>query len=294
MVAVSSPAISRLSTATASSYSSIERMTRPLARENRWPSRSRRELWASDLASLLNVILGGQTSEAIEVDNMLRGLEYLSSFVFEPDPEQPGGRKLTTRHEPHLGVRNWGELLEGIIHGVPSPDPAERPVNAAVTDALVLDKPGTPILPTTIEVCLNPLSITLVWFWSGGELRRDFYQPTTLDQMKRASPYGPAVGLIRKTFLSSDVIITAGEILRDTSTQLTSPSAGPAFADAGKETAALPGRGSAAVLRDQPAETELDRSSQARPTGEREKSQSSSGLPAGRSRHRKQGDPNVE
>lgn len=217
MVAISSPAILRLAAGATTAYYSIERATRLLIAVDRWPHRGRRQLRAGDLASILNAIMGSIT-DAVGTDDLLRGLQYKSSIP--PTAEQ----------EPALGTGNWGQVLERLIEGAPpelhSGVPARKDANFRG------------VMPNTIECCLNPPSILLVWLGPDGATRQriDIYGPSADDTQLR-EPYGPASWLIRKSFMDSNMIVLAGRILRDSSQKRTTPR---------NETAAAPGRATAA------------------------------------------------
>ena len=91
-------------------------------------------------------------------------------------------------------------------------------------------------VPHGIETCLNPLLIILVWDGkTGAPARREFYGPS-FGALPPRYPYGPATLLVRKCFVSSQMITIAGQILRDASAQ----------AIPENETAASPGRVAAA------------------------------------------------
>lgn len=196
MVAISSPVILRISAAATLPYSFVERTTRPLIQHDRFPHRGRQKLLASDMASLLNAILGGQPADAVENDTMLRACEYISSLP--PTAEQ----------RPELGEGNWGELLERLIEKTQSrQDYANEPTDSSIEIKL---------LPHIIEVCLNPLSIVLVWHGpDGGRTRLDFYSAKNSDLANRSRVYGPATLLVRKSFLHPEMIKVASDILRD-------------------------------------------------------------------------------
>lgn len=209
-------------------YATLERMTRPLIRLDRWVSRTRRTLRASDLASVLNAIISLQpTGDSAEADTILRALEYKSTWP------------LTAEQIPAFafGERTWGQLLESLIEH--APPLLDYYLQGATNDVDVGNA-----LPNVIETTFNPLSIALVWLRPDGAARRcDFYGPAA-NNPKPSHPYGTAGLLVRKSFLQPQMIQLAGEILRDSSVS------GPG--NARPETAAsLPG--GAAALRDQPA-----------------------------------------
>ena len=189
-------------------------MTRLLIAADRWPNRSRPGFRPGDLASLTNALMGSVT-DALGTDNLLRSLEY--KCALPPTAEQA----------PALGSGAWGELLERLIANAP-------PELYAGAPATNNDFRG--ILPNIIECSLNPASILLVWLGPDGATRKriEVYAPTAGDMQK--SPYGQASWLIRKSFMNSNMIVLAGQILRD-SLQRTTPR---------NETAAAPGRATAA------------------------------------------------
>lgn len=203
MVAISSAAILRLSAAAAMPYASVERMTRPLIQEDRWPSRKRREMLASDLASLLNAMMGQTPTDAAEANQLLSGLEYKSSWP-------------TTEKTPYFGQSTWGELLEWLIAGAPS-------VADGFEHSRSDEGVNLPALPHIIEACLNPLSIQLIWYATDGlsQQRVDFYGPTRADMIKRYRPYGSANLLAFKSFMRPELIQIASEILQDNSPHTT-------------------------------------------------------------------------
>lgn len=200
MAAVSAPAIQRLAAAAAMPYATVERMTRPLIALDRWPSRARKQLLASDLASLLNAMMGQQTTEAATSDAMLRALEYKSTL---PD---------TTKQAPALGEGTWGDLLERMIRNAPTELYPTLPWTAGMD--------YSSHLPHDIEACLNPLHMVLVWRHglTGAPDRLDYYGPAPGD-LSPHYPYGLATLLIRKCFLHPRMIVIAGHILRDASPQ---------------------------------------------------------------------------
>jgi len=188
-------------------YASLERYTRPLKDKNRWPSRSRRELLASDLGSLLNALIGNQPSDAAETDDLLRALEYASSWPS------------TAPQRPRLGEGTWGEMLDALIENAPSVEEAySRPALP----------PGTEVrmLPNKIHGCLNPLNIELIWLDQHGRPEHiDLYWPKTIELIQRSRPHGMAYGLIRTSILHPEMILIAGELLRDTPSLPPAPSA---------------------------------------------------------------------
>ncbi len=196
MTAVSSPALSRLSAAATLPFATVARMTRPLIELDRWPNRSRRELLASDLGSMLNAFLGVHATYAGESDTLLRSLEF------------KGAWPSSDAQEPMFGARTWGELLDGLIENMPHvPDPSVKQAAASAPA-------GSLYLPHRIESCLNPAGITLTWLGEDDERRRqEFYAPPLHQQPSH--PYGKAMLLVRKSFMSSDLIVIAGQILRD-------------------------------------------------------------------------------
>lgn len=223
MAAVSSSAILRISAAVTAPYATVERMTRPLIAVGRWPSRSRRELLASDLASILNAIISLQpATDAAKADTILRALEYKSTWPY------------TTEQTPALGgptCRTWGELLDGLIEHAPVFSDGEP----ATSDV------GVHCLPHVIETSFNPLDIVLVWWGPDGvPKRRDFYGPNRNNPIKPAQPYGRAGLLICRSFLRPEMIQIAGEILRDNSTRR--------IEDAESETVAAPARAATASV----------------------------------------------
>lgn len=187
-------------------------MTRPLIALDRWPSRTRRQLLASDLASVLNAIISLEpATDSAKADAILRSLEYKSTWP--PTAEQT----------PALGgptCRTWGELLDGLIERAPvfsDPEPATSDIDVLC-------------LPHVIEASFNQPDIVLVWLGPDGvPKRRDFYAPNRNNPIKPAQPYGRAGLLICKSFLRPEMIQIAGEILRDNSTHR--------IEDAGNETA---------------------------------------------------------
>ena len=213
---MSSPAILRFAAAGALPYATVERMTRPLIALDRWPSRARKQLLASDLASLLNAMMGQQAADAATSDTMLRGLEFKSAWPNE------------AKQTPALGEGTWGDLLERLIRNAPGDLCPTVPATGG------MDHSG--YLPHGIETCLNPLLIILVWDGkTGAPARREFYGPS-FGALPPRYPYGPATLLVRKCFVSSQMITIAGQILRDASAQ----------AIPENETAASPGRVAAA------------------------------------------------
>ena len=203
-------------------YATIGRMTRPLILADRWPSRTRRQLLASDLACVLNAVISLQPAvDAAKADTILRSLEYKSTWP--PTAEQ----------KPALGgpaCRTWGELLDGLIEHAPAfsdPEPATSDVDVLC-------------LPHVIETTFNPLSIVLVWSGpDGAPKRRDFYGSGRTNRMEPTQPYGRAVLFVRKSFLLPGLIQVAGKILRDSSPQ--------GIAHTVNETAATPAREAAAL-----------------------------------------------
>jgi hypothetical protein len=202
---ISSAAILRIAAATGLPYASIERMTRGLITVDRWPSRNRKVLLASDLASIINALLGQQAADAVETDTILRAFEYKSTQVF---PKDSSTTRPTFIQSPALGPGTWGELLEGLI-AMASPFLDYSP-EAATNDTEVR------CLPHTIEACLTVPIIVLEWLGpNGAPKRRDFYGPRLWKKIRQ--PYGPANLLVRKSFLDSAMINIAGDILRDIS-----------------------------------------------------------------------------
>lgn len=177
-------------------------MTQPLIRENRWPSRTRREMRASDLGSLLNAIAGTQITEAAaETDTTLRALEFKSAFP------------LTADQTPMFGVRLWGELLDNLIEAAPAL------LDYSPHTWQTIPKESTP-LPHFIEVSTIPLAVVLVWLDDhSAPKRREFYGPTREDQADQGGSYGSHQLLVRKSFLDGRIISLAGEILRDCTTR---------------------------------------------------------------------------
>lgn len=202
MAAVSGPAIQRFSVAGDLPYGRVERMTGPLISVDRWPSRARRDMRASDLGSLLNAIAGAQTTEgAAETDTMLRGLEFKSALPSTAD------------QAPMFGVRLWGELLDGLIENAPelldySPHTSQ-------------DMPkGSACLPDLIEVSTSPLLVVLVWLDDAGvPKRREFYSTTRDYRENQKASHESHQLLVRKSFLDGKMISLAGEILRDCTTR---------------------------------------------------------------------------
>jgi hypothetical protein len=223
MTAISTPAIQRYAAAAPMPYVTVERMTRPLIAANRWPNRFRKRLLAGDMASLMHAMLGGVTTEAVTSDTLLRGLEYQGTWP--PTVEQV----------PALGEGRWGELLERLIANAPA-----EPTDPTVPARVGMDYRG--YLPHSIEVCLNPASISLVWLGRDGvPARRDHYGPAPGAATTR-DPYGPGVLMVRKVFLDPRMITIAGEILRDISrANAKNETAASLPGEAAAERASLPG-----------------------------------------------------
>lgn len=196
MTAVSSPALLRISAAATLPYANLQRMTRPLIETDQWPNRSRRELLASDLGSILNAILGVHATYAGESNATLRALEFKSAWP------------LDSVQQPMFGVRTWGEMLDAMIENMPLvPDPSVRQAASSYPA-------GSLHLPHLIESCLNPAGISLTWLGEdGARKRQEFY--ALPPQQPQSQPYGPATLVVRKTFMSSEMLIIAGQILRD-------------------------------------------------------------------------------
>ncbi len=171
-------------------------MTQPLIINDRWPSRARRELRASDLGSLLNAIAGAQTTEgAAETDTTLRALEFISALP------------VTADQTPMFGIRLWGELFDTLIENAPefldySPHSWQ-------------DMPSDSVpLPHLIEVSTSPFLVVLIWHNVPDQgTRREFYG-TTLNNTKDTQL------VFRKSFLDGKIISLAGEILRDCTTRI--------------------------------------------------------------------------
>lgn len=201
--AVSSAIIQRFSAATATPYAFTERCTRPLIELDRFISRSRRQLRASDLRSLFNAIAGGNATDAAEIDTLFSDLTYKSSWH-----AQSADRHDQFEQRPAFGDGNWGQVLDRLIENAPPflnyyPEPAK-------------DRGQGVSLPNTIELCLNPLSITLIWLGPNSAPRRqDFYGPAPSAATRHSSPFGPANLLFRKTFVDGRLLSVAGDILRD-------------------------------------------------------------------------------
>lgn len=161
----------------------------------------------------------GQVTDAVGTDNLLRELEY--KCALPPTAEQA----------PALGEGPWGEVLERLIENAPLELYSGAPASKKDTDF-------RGILPNIIECCLNPPSILLVWLGPDGATRKriEVYGPSAR-AMQRSQPYGQASWLVRKSSMDSNMIILAGQILRDSSPQFVPPE---------NETAATPGREAAA------------------------------------------------
>jgi hypothetical protein len=135
----------------------FQRLAGVLVQDDRFISQRRRDLRASDLASLLNTVMGGQTAQALEVDTMLRNLVYVSSAP--------------ASQAPIFAPRTWGGVLELMIQYAP---PAAEPPGEPATGDIA---PNT--LPHYIEVAVSAPYVCLLWLGPDGRsARRDWYAPT--------------------------------------------------------------------------------------------------------------------
>jgi hypothetical protein len=163
----------------------FQRLAGVLVQDDRFISQRRRELHASDLASLLNTVMGGQTSQALEIDTMLQGLVYKGST-----PESQA---------PIFPTRTWGAASVHMIQHAPSA--VEHPAEPATDDIA----PNT--LPHQIEVAISTPYVCLVWLGVDGKpTRRDWYGP--------AKPAESSVILVRKATIDGRIISVLADILR--------------------------------------------------------------------------------
>src|SRR4051812_18773212 len=163
----------------------FQKLATVLARDGRFLSKRQRLLRSSDLASLFNAVMGGQTVQAVEVDTMLRQLVYKGSAP--------------ATQAPIFAPKSWGEVLEHVIeHASSGAGHVAEPANGDI-------RPGT--LPHEIEVSLSPPLVTLIWRGPDGTVaRRDWYG--------LAKPAPVSGALIRKTVIDGRVINVLADALR--------------------------------------------------------------------------------
>jgi hypothetical protein len=175
-----------------------------LVRDNRFIHQKRRDLLASDLASLINCILMGKTAAALEADTALSEVVYKGSF--------PGGRTAV------FTQRNWRELLIYLIENAPPLEELGEPATNKI-------KPGT--LPNVIEVTTTVPYVSMIWLGPDGRVAQtDWFGPE-----ERTTN---AVAFARKTVIDGKVINVLADILRTPAAN-----ARPGTGRAERETAAL-------------------------------------------------------